>query len=367
MELYEKIEELSQRIESLKDSITTEEATKTSMIMPFFQILGYDVFNPLEFQPEFVADVGIKKGEKVDYAIIVDGDPLILIECKACNKSLEQHSSQLFRYFGTTNAKFAILTNGISYQFYTDLEDKNKMDMRPFLTIDLLKLKDRDITEIAKFQKTTLDVNDILNSAENLKYSRLIKDWFAEQLESPSADFVKYILNNIYDGVKTQKIIETFTPIVKKSISQYINDAMNSKIKAALNSQDNINDAPYDPKSEISDNTTADDIADTSMEKESKIVTTIEELESYGIVKSILRTVVDSERIVYRDTENYFGILLDDNNRKWICRVYIKPSVKYITIADESKTPVRYNINIIDDIYNYSDELIASCKRYMNA
>ena len=123
------------------------------MIMPFFQLLGYDVFNPLEFAPEFTADVGIKKGEKVDYAIMLDQEPLILIECKPCNKSLDKHSSQLFRYFGTTNAKFAILTNRRSYQFYTDLEDKNKMDMRPFLTVDLLKLKDRDITEIAKFQK----------------------------------------------------------------------------------------------------------------------------------------------------------------------------------------------------------------------
>ena len=126
MELNEKLYEFVQRIEPLKDSITTEEATKTSMIMPFFQLLGYDVFNPLEFAPEFTADVGIKKGEKVDYAIMLDQEPLILIECKPCNKSLDKHSSQLFRYFGTTNAKFAILTNGISYQFYTDLEDKNK-------------------------------------------------------------------------------------------------------------------------------------------------------------------------------------------------------------------------------------------------
>ena len=132
MELNEKLYELSQRIEAIKDSVSTEEATKTSMIMPFFQLLGYDVFNPLEFVPEFTADVGIKKGEKVDYAIIIDDEPLILIECKACNKPLEKHSSQLFRYFGTTSAKFAILTNGLTYQFFTDLDDKNKMDLRPY-------------------------------------------------------------------------------------------------------------------------------------------------------------------------------------------------------------------------------------------
>lgn len=358
MELNEKLYEFVQRIEPLKDSITTEEATKTSMIMPFFQLLGYDVFNPLEFAPKFTADVGIKKGEKVDYAIMLDQEPLILIECKPCNKSLDKHSSQLFRYFGTTNAKFAILTNGISYQFYTDLEDKNKMDMRPFLTVDLLKLKDRDITEIAKFQKGVIDVDNILNSAENLKYSRLIKDCFAEQIESPSPEFVKFILNYVYDGVKTQKIIEDFTPIVKRAISQYINDSMNTKIKAALNNQDESDDSNIDDVPETAKDTKTEN-------KEHKIITTIEELESYAIIKSILRTIVDSDRIAYRDTESYFGILLDDNNRKWICRVHLMTSVKYLTIADENKNGVRYDIESIDDIYKYSKELKEACERYL--
>ena len=356
MELNEKLHELTQRIESLKDSINTEEATKTSMIMPFFQLLGYDVFNPLEFVPEFTADVGIKKGEKVDYAIVIDDEPLILIECKPCTKSLDKHSSQLFRYFGTTSAKFAILTNGLSYQFFTDLEDKNKMDMRPFLTIDLLNLKDRDIVEISKFQKSVIDVDNILNSAENLKYSRLIKDSFAKHIENPSVDFVKFILNDVYDGVKTQKVIDDFTPIVKRAISQYISDSMNTKIKAALNEQ---NESEQNNAEQNNNN------QDNVPKKEHKIVTTLEELESYAIIKAILRTVVDSDRIAYRDTESYFGILLDDNNRKWICRVHLMSSVKYITIADKDKKPIRYDIECIDDIYKYSKELKETCERYL--
>ena len=132
MELLQIINQFSERVESLKDSISTEEATKTSLIMPFFQMLGYDVFNPLEFVPEYTADVGIKKGEKVDYAIVIDDKPLILVECKSCNENLDKHGSQLFRYFGTTDAKFGILTNGIIYRFFTDLENKNKMDDTPF-------------------------------------------------------------------------------------------------------------------------------------------------------------------------------------------------------------------------------------------
>lgn len=363
MEFNEKLNELIERISTIKSSISTEEATKTSMIMPFFQLLGYDVFNPLEFVPEFVADVGIKKGEKVDYAIFIDKKPLILIECKSCNSKLDKHGSQLFRYFGTTDAKFGILTNGIIYKFYTDLEDKNKMDLRPFLTIDLLNLKDRDLAELAKFTKDTIDVDEILSSAENLKYSRLIKEWFSEQMDEPSVDFVKFVLNYVYEGVKTQKIVEEFAPIVKKSIQQYINDSMNAKIKSALSKDDEEEKMAIAPSEPLEENSVQDEEKEVS--HESKINTTIEELEAYAIIKSILRTTVNSNRIAYRDTESYFGILLDDNNRKWICRVYLMASVKYIMIADENKKPVRYDIETIDDIYKFSKEITESCKRYL--
>lgn len=350
MEFNEKLNELSERIISLKNSITTEEATKTSMIMPFFQLLGYDVFNPLEFVPEFTADVGIKKGEKVDYAIVIDEKPLILVECKSCNSKLDKHGSQLYRYFGTTEAKFGILTNGIIYKFFTDLENQNRMDSVPFLTIDMTKLKDRDIAEITKFTKEVIDVDSIMNSAENLKYSRLIKEWFESEINSPSPDFVRYVLNGIYDGVKNQNVLDKFTPIVKRAIQQYISDSMNSKIKIALNNEEE-NDRLLEEESELS--------------HEDKINTTIEELEAYAVVKAILRQLVSGDRIAYRDTESYFGILLDDNNRKWICRIYLMHSVKYITVADENKKPVRYDINSIDDIYKYSSEIIESCRRYL--
>ncbi|WP_206460205.1 type I restriction endonuclease [Anaerovorax sp. IOR16] len=358
MELNEKINQFTQRIESLKDSIPTEEATKTSLIMPFFQMLGYDVFNPLEFVPEFTADVGIKKGEKVDYAIMIDQKPLILIECKPCNENLDKHGSQLFRYFGTTSSKFAILTNGIVYRFYTDLEDKNKMDSKLFLSVDLLNLKDRDIAEISRFVKGNLDVDNILNSASDLKYSQLIKDWFAKEIENPSSEFVKYVLNDVYEGVKSQKIIEKFSPLVKRSISQYINDLMNNKIKSALNKE-------AAEEAALSNNDETCKVDELEDEPVNKINTTIEELEAYAIIKSILRTTVESTRIVYRDTESYFGILLDDNNRKWICRVHLTSSIKFITIADENKKPIRYNIDTIDDIYQYSKEIIESCTRYL--
>jgi len=134
MDFKDQIKQLGERVIRLKDQIQTEEATKNAFIMPFIQALGYDVFNPLEVVPEFTADIGIKKGEKVDYAIMKEGQPIILIECKWWGDNLDVHNSQLFRYFHTTKSKFGLLTNGIQFRFYTDLMETNKMDEKPFLS-----------------------------------------------------------------------------------------------------------------------------------------------------------------------------------------------------------------------------------------
>lgn len=354
MELNEKLSQFIERIDSIKGSIQTEEATKTSMVMPFFQLLGYDVFNPMEFIPEYTADVGIKKGEKIDYAIIIDESPLIFIECKPYGENLDKHNSQLFRYFAATlSAKFGILTDGVTYRFYTDLEEKNRMDDTPFLSFNLLSLQDRDISEIKKFTREALDVDNILNSAENLKYNKMIKDWFSAEIENPSEEFIRLVLSNVYDGVKNKNIIAKFGPLIKKALQQFINDTMNAKIKSALNKEDE-----FDTISSENDEQTAE-------VKINKIDTTVEELEAFAIVKAILRKEVDGKRITYRDTESYFGVLLDDNNRKWICRIHLNGGVKYLTVSDNNKKPVRYDIEQLDDIYSYSDQIKEALTKYL--
>lgn len=219
MDFIDQLKQFSKRVESLKDSIQTEEATKTSIIMPFFSMLGYDVFNPEEFIPEFTADVGIKKGEKVDYAILQEGKPVILIEAKWIGERLDNHDSQLFRYFGTTTSKFAILTNGMIYKFFTDLEEVNKMDNKPFLEINILDIKENLVGELKKFHKSNFNIQEIFDTASELKYSYEIKHLFAQDLQSPTDDLIKYFLSNIYSGLKTQNVIERFRPIVKKALN----------------------------------------------------------------------------------------------------------------------------------------------------
>lgn len=353
MDFIDQIKQFSKRVEQLQQHIATEEATKTSIIMPFFQLLGYDVFNPAEFIPEFTADVGIKKGEKVDYAIVFDGKPMILIETKWCGENLQKHDSQLFRYFGTTPAKFAILTNGIIYRFYTDLDEQNKMDEKPFLEFNLLDIKENLVPELKKFQRQNFDVETIFNTASELKYTNQIKQFMSQQLLNPSDEFVSYILGEVYPGRKTQNVIDKFREVVKKSLNQFVNELMNERIKTALEA----------PSSEITSDVTSEQ-EEANQEQPSKIQTTEEELEGYFIVRSILREIIPVSRVSSKDTESYFGILLDNNIRKWICRLQFNANQKSIIIADETKKGIKHLIESVDDIYSLKKELSDAAERY---
>ena len=231
MTFIEQIRNFSARIERLQDSIHTEEATKTAIVMPFFSMLGYDVFDPNEFAPEFTADVGIKKGEKVDYAILFDGKPTILVEVKNINKKLNKHASQLFRYFGTSTAKIAILTNGVIYKFYTDLDDANKMDEKPFLEINLLNLNENQIPELEKFIKSNFSIDEISSTASDLKYANLFKDILEQELDSPSDEFLKFFLSKTYNGRQHKGVLDRFRGVLKTSLNSYVSELLSDQVK----------------------------------------------------------------------------------------------------------------------------------------
>lgn len=359
MDFSDKLKQFSKRAEMIKGTLMTEEATKTALIMPFFSLLGYDVFNPMEFVPEFTADFGIKKGEKVDYAIMKDGKPIILVECKGVNDTLTKHDAQLFRYFTVTESKFAILTNGIVYKFFTDLEENNKMDDTPFLEINIQDLNDAQTQELKKFSREIFDIDTIFNTASELKYSSLIKSQLNSQLNNPTDDFVRFLINDFYQGVKTQNVIEKFKPIVKKSFQQFVSDFMNEKLKSILNHDD---ESVQEKQNDSSEEVETDLISE---EENCDVVTTQEELEGFNIVRSILSEVVSANDITIKDVERYCGILYKNNTRKWICRLYFNGGKKSIIISDENKTGVRHYVDSITDIYNHKVELIESVKKYI--
>ena len=359
MDFKDAIKQLADRVGKLKDNIQTEEATKNAFIMPFINALGYDVFNPLEVLPEMTCDIGTKKGEKIDYAIMKDDQPILLIECKHWKQDLNLHDNQLLRYFNVSKAKFGLLTNGIIYRFYTDLKEPNIMDDKPFLEVDITDLRDNQIEELKKFHKSYFDVDNILNSASELKYMGELKAIVQEEFSSPSTDFVKMFATKVYEGRMLQNIIDQFTPLVKRAISSHINDIINERLKGALT----VSDSKIESAQPKQTDTPAEE-TQAENQPESKVVTTEEELDAYRIVKAICRKKVDISRIVYRDAQTYFSVLLDDNNRKPICRMYFNTATKYVATIDENKKDVKHVIESLDDIYNYEDEFFKAIDMY---
>lgn len=352
MDFLERLESLSKKAHQISGSLTTEEATKNALIMPFLHsVLGYDVFDPKEVIPEFTADVGTKKGEKVDYALMKDGEIQILMECKKYGEKLDtKHSGQLFRYFSVTDARIAILTNGRIYQFYTDLDAPNKMDEKPFLTLDLEDLDEHIIPEVKKLTKVSFDVDSIVDAAGELKYLSQIKRILESQFDKPDEDFVKFFASRVYDGIVTAKVRSQFQEITEKALKQFLNDSINDRLKSAIGTTSkNIT-----PQVETSVSAEEEITADGD---DSKIITTEEELEGFNIVKAIIRQNIELSRVAARDTQSYFGILLDDNNRKPICRLHFNAKQKYLGIFDANKQETRQPIDSLDDIFNYSDSL----------
>lgn len=352
MDFKDQIKLLADKVAKMKEHIQTEEATKNAFIMPFIQTMGYDVFNPMEVVPEYVADLGIKKGEKVDYAILKDGTPIILIECKHWSADLDPHNSQLFRYFHVSRAKFGILTNGINFRFYTDLVEANKMDEKPFFEFKVDDMKDVQIEKLKEFTKLNFNLESINNTASELKYMSELRSLIVKEMNDPSDDFVRYFAKTVYPSIVTPKVLEQFKAYVKRTFAQYQSDAISDRLKSALINETAASEAKVE-------------IENTQVTEESKVVTTEEEMETFYIIRAILRSIVDVNRVAHRDTQSYFGILLDDNNRKPICRLSVSSKRKVLSLFDQGKED-RIEIADINAIYSYSDRIIQTVKNYDN-
>ncbi|BDZ50305.1 hypothetical protein GCM10025867_25460 [Frondihabitans sucicola] len=363
MEFEERLNAIATKVRNQREAIVTEEATKNAFVMPFISsILGYDVFNPLEVVPEFTADVGVKKGEKIDYAIMRGGEVQILIECKKSTEPLKiEHASQLFRYFAVTNARIAVLTNGEVYEFYTDLDAPNRMDAKPFLVLDLGDIDDSLIPSLQKLSKEVFDLDSVINEAEELKYVGSLKRAIAAEFREPADDFIRLFTSRVYEGSITMKVREQFTGLVTKASKQFLNDQVNDRLKTALGTPGFASTtSEIEAKSVSSHEAAADDL-----DRDTEIVTTAEELMGYQIVKAIACSEVKPERVAQRDSKSYFAILLDDNNRKPIARLHFNgKSTKYLGLFDADKNETRHAIDSLDEIYQHADNIRASIRSY---
>ncbi|HAT4364121.1 TPA: DNA polymerase III subunit epsilon [Clostridium perfringens] len=339
MTFKDDIQKLSVQVKERKEYITNEEMTKQALIIPFIQILGFDVFNPIEIRPEYSDDFGIKKGEKVDYALFKENEPIIFIEAKSVNENLNNHDAQLARYFNSTKeVKLAILTNGVEYKFFTDLNANNVMDDTPFLNINLLEIKESDIESLNKLRKENFDKDSLITYAEELVYTSTLNESLRRLFSNPSDDFVRFIVKDFSEIRITSNVIERFRPLVKKAISNAVLDIVSKGLyqqeTLTIKKEENINN----------DSVNRDDLSEIEIGNKvhKGIITTENELKGFNIVKDILeKNNRDISEINYKDTTNYFSVYLR-NTTRWIIRFNLDASKKNVM----TKLPVEYAKNI---------------------
>jgi predicted type IV restriction endonuclease len=331
-----------------------EEAVKAAIIRPFIKILGYDTANPLEVMPEYTADVPGKKGEKVDFAVMHKGDAIILIECKKADADLQKHSGQLFRYFSTEKAKFALLTNGKEYRFYTDLDEDNKMDIDHFLLADITQLNDTVITDLKRFHKDSFQQEELLEYAEKLKYLNLLKDKIKSDFENPEKDFVSTLFKRIKGPMVTDKRLPSYTELVRNAWTQLLTENFNARIARATMPE--IEQTP------------------TPVIEKKSIETTEEELAFHKKVVNLLKHDTTVEHVTYRDAVSHFAILWEDNRRQPIAHLISESSRSFhgeksivlfpINAESQEREELKVAIKSIDEIKNYKDTLLATIQFY---
>ena len=354
MDFEVKIGNIAKKVATTKNK-KSEAVTKQSLIVPLITALGYDPSDTDEVCPEYTADFGTKKGEKVDYAILKDGNPVMFIECKPAHEELtDRYESQLHRYFSVTpTCRIAILTNGIKYKFFSDFEKPNVLDKRPFFEIDLENTSKDQIVVLKKFSKFEIDIDKLMPEAKNMLMMRNVISIFNLQLENPSEDFVRTVCSKCHDGKLTQKVINEYTPLIKRAFQQIIADRATSMLKITIEQVDKEveTNAPEKLMGEI-----INDIKPTE-----------EEIIGFNIVRAICMPHVAADRIFMRKSETYCAIILDNNNRKPLLRMYFNKRKKFITTLDANKRETKIHIDVVPEIYKAKNQIRASADMYMSS
>jgi hypothetical protein len=342
VELESTLAELSKVVQNHREFLLTEEAAKTALVMPFLRALGYDVFNPAEVVPEFTCDVGTKKGEKVDYAICDGGKITMLIECKPASMELSvKNATQLYRYFSVTDTRIAVLTNGVVFKFFSDLDAPNRMDDKPFFICQLDALRKQDIRTLGRFSKQSFDIEKIVAEAASLKTQSLVLKELQREFAEPSEEFVRLIAARVHPGRLTTAVRDEFKALIVNSISSLIRDRVNERLTSALTASN--------PAEE------QDDEAGSAAEP---IITTEDEIAGFNIVRAIGAKVVDPKRIVMRDAKSYCAILLDDNNRKTLVRLHFNsPTARHLGTF-VGKEEIRHPVLDPVQIYQHDEAIL---------
>ena len=323
MIIIERLRNTFERIGISRISVQTEEGTKLALILPVLSALGYDIFNPNEVVPEMDCDLS-KKADKVDFAIFIDGKATLLMECKNVGVNLDVFTSQLAKYYVASLARFAILTNGIEYRFFTDLVNKNLMDCEPFFSINILNASENDLRFMEKFAKENFNESDLMLSARVMSHAKDLMNAVREELSSPSTEFVKMLVTKVYKGVITKHVIEEFSPMVRTALSELTGSETNDVL--------------------LDDSTTTDISQELS--------------EAYDIITGIIRSQFKEDGLRYFNRKSFVSIVIQ-NKFHTICRLNKETkSIQFPTEDYNDFFTVAYKS--MSDIHSLQKEIIQS-------
>ncbi len=355
MDFVDEVKALAARTSGILDHIKTEAATRTALVEPFIRALGYDTSDPTEVVPEFGANVkvpGVNQDKHVDYAIIKDGKPIILIEVKQHGTDPNKGYSQLYGYFTPVDARIAIATNGVIYRFYADLEKEHIMDKAPFLELDMLNLKEALVGELKRITKSAFDVEGMVRAGNELRFVGGILEILTQQKKSTEPEFAKYFFQQLCPG-------KPFAGAVKQEFADFTHKALTQFVREEIKNLLDVTNSPP-----ISNPTPVTELApEPSPDLSKQVVTTAEEMEAFYIIKSILRDVVEPSRVGHKDVQAYFNVLFDSKVNKPICRLYFNNPTNmklgFFAGSNDGRQEEKISITSLDEIYQYADKLKA--------
>jgi len=287
------------RVKELADHCKgNEQATKKSLIEPLFTCLGYDVTDPRECVPEHKEDFGRARSVKpVDYAFFKDGAPIFLVEAKQVERKLAGYDEQLGDYFAKVRgARLGVLTNGVHWRFYTDIENENVMDKKPFVEWQVLSEENPPYDFLTLLQKSQYDAELMRTFAERRRQQNLLIEELSRLLE-PAPEFIRLAIANIETRYLKEAVIDSWKPVLKAAIAEW---AKQQRLSTVLG--------------EVA----ADTTAEPQVRKTRTVETTQGEL--YGL--AIVRELLGAERPVeYEDTPSYFKIHLPGKPFWAVCRL----------------------------------------------
>ncbi len=353
MDISNTIHDVADRVLKQVPYVQSEEATKLAMVNPFLtDVLGYDTADLTQVQPEFTADVGTKQGEKVDYALIHEGEPVILIEAKVTGTPLDKTDpSQLFRYFAALDsAQFGIFTDGVKYLFFTDIDKANVMDRRPFLNLDLSDIKTEALEEVVRFVRTEFDPSEIRENADALKYVQGLRERIAQEFRDPSDDFVRLLMSSVYDGLKTQAAVDAFRIHTQKALKSFVEVNLRERLAAAFGKEAGETEIPSRENARTAINS--------------------DEVKAFFIIKALLHDVIDVDRLHLVQRTDHSAVLVDGSVRKLVCKLKLRDRPHNIELVryDEDGNRFRTNqrLRSIDDIYVHEPILESKVRQILN-